>query len=745
MRKKSEKTESFSELLRAGRIRVRVPRRGAVLGLGGLLALFCGAGALLLLAGAAFNLLRFDLAAALGFAAGTSVLVWATRFFARRRGLWACAAAGLAACAVWALYPYTLLPKCRLLWVLLQNDPYLLLKFDMTEVVCLAAAALVLFLYLLAFVLHIGWAAYGLSVPLAVQTAALGQLPFWAVPMLVLFHAEAHLEAAQGGGDTVRGARRPAAGRGSLLLAAVVCACFFAGYALLEPHIDALLALPRRVQDVILPENTDAGDTGRTSAVSSGRYTTGEEALAVTLDSYPAGPFYLRNFYGGVYENGRWSAVDESEFLAELEGEGDGGALWIESGGGMYAPADAEQIVVTRLNGSAPGDYTPYHAVLWGSDGDTDRFIASESAGFGSLPTGVQYARFAENMYTAVPDSLERLRAFCRENPQSGFENTRDFILRALHGAAEYTLSPGLVPPGADPAEYFFFDNRRGYCEHFATTAALLFRLYGYPARYAVGYVADDFTRQADGAYQAVLTDREAHAWVEVFADGAWTPVEATPPGAVVEAPAENDVRPVEVLTGDAVSPSPAPTQPPKTAQAEAAGTPSPTARPTAVPQEAQTPRRIGRKSRRIGCFRAGRCRHWPLWSALRGSLPARPCFPAAGGACAVPTPARCSCSPCAFCSARGCCAASTARSGISPRACMRLYRRSPPRRRRRLRRTRFRRRSAGQSQGPPTPKFTGRAGKRRPKTAGRGGNSAFLKNTRASRAATARFLRAGA
>ena len=181
MRKKSEKTESFSELLRAGRIRVRVPRRGAVLGLGGLLALFCGAGALLLLAGAAFNLLRFDLAAALGFAAGTSVLVWATRLFARRRGLWACAAAGLAACVVWALYPYTLLPKCRLLWVLLQNDPYLLLKFDMTEVVCLAAAAIVLLLYLLAFVLHIGWAAYGLSVPFAVQTAALGKLPFWAV------------------------------------------------------------------------------------------------------------------------------------------------------------------------------------------------------------------------------------------------------------------------------------------------------------------------------------------------------------------------------------------------------------------------------------------------------------------------------------------------------------------------------------------------------------------------------------
>lgn len=600
MRKKSEKTESFSEPLRAGRIRMRVPHRGAMLGLGGLLALFCGAGALLLLAEAAFNLLRFELLKPLCFAAAASVLVWTAHLFARHRALWACAAAGLAAGAVWMLHPLTLLPKCRLLWVLLQNDPYMLLKFDMTEVICLAASALVLLLYLLVFAARAGWTVYGLSLPLAAVTASLGRFPFWAVPMLALFHAEAHLEAVQSRGPEPRGARRPAAGRGSLLLAAVICVCFFAGYAVLEPHMDALLALPRRVQDVILPENTDAGDTGRTSAVSSGRYTTGEEALAVTLDSYPAGPVYLRNFYGGVYENGRWSAVDESEFLAESEGEGEaGGVLWSESDGHstiMRGPADTELIVVTRLNGSAPGDYTPYHAVLWGSDGDTDRFIASESAGWDGLPEDVgQYAHFAENMYTAVPDSLGRLRAFCRENPQSGFESTRDFILRTLRGTAEYTLSPGLVPPGADPAEYFFFDNRRGYCEHFATTAALLFRLYGYPARYAVGYVAEDFVLQADGTYQAVLTDREAHAWVEVFADGAWVPVEATPPGAVVEAQAGDDVKPIEALTvspsptAAADSPSPAPTQPPQ-AQAGAAGTPSPTAKPTAVPQATPRP-----------------------------------------------------------------------------------------------------------------------------------------------------------
>ena len=42
MWKKSGKTESFSEPLRAGRIRVRETARRAPLGLAGLLALFCG-------------------------------------------------------------------------------------------------------------------------------------------------------------------------------------------------------------------------------------------------------------------------------------------------------------------------------------------------------------------------------------------------------------------------------------------------------------------------------------------------------------------------------------------------------------------------------------------------------------------------------------------------------------------------------------------------------------------------------
>ncbi len=634
---KSKKTESSSETLRVGSVSVREAARHAPLGLTGLAALFCGAGAVLLLAEATFNLLVFDCRIALLFTAGTSVLIWVTRLFTRYRGLWACVAAGVAALAVWRWEPDALLPRCRLLWRLTLENPYALSELDMTQVICLAAVVFVLLLYLVAFVFRLSWIAYGVSLPFTILAAALGRLPFWPVPMLLLFHTQAHLESARRQPPAQHRdmrSRRRASGHGSMLLAAVCLAAFFGVYAVLQPHMDAILALPRRVQAVLLPDNTDADDPDRTSAVSSGRYITGDDVLAVTVDVRPEGPIYLRNFLGGVYESGRWSAVDATAVFEALEADGlDHAREWMENGAYMrcaLAGEQAQTLVVTRLNGSAAGDYTPYGAQLQSTSDNRDSFAyypqAAETSASGaaifpidslllhSEPNGgemqtsggtARYAQFVEEAYAAVPDALEQLRAFCRENPQTGFENVRAFILETLHATTEYTLSPGLVPPGTDPAEYFLFYNKRGYCEHYATTAALLFRLYGYPARYVTGYVADGFHRQADGSYAAVLTDREAHAWIEVFVNGAWVPVEATPPGSVVDArpegaataspEAEETMQPTETPSPTATATA-SPT--PQTQENAVTATETPVPRPTGVrPDETESA-----------------LREWPAW-----------------------------------------------------------------------------------------------------------------------------------
>ena len=80
--------------------------------------------------------------------------------------------------------------------------------------------------------------------------------------------------------------------------------------------------------------------------------------------------------------------------------------------------------------------------------------------------------------------------------------------------------------------EYFLFDNHLGYCQHYASAATLLYRMYGIPARYVTGYKANRrvFTETENGEWIASVTGTEAHAWTEIFMEGyGWIPVEVTP------------------------------------------------------------------------------------------------------------------------------------------------------------------------------------------------------------------------
>ncbi len=82
-------------------------------------------------------------------------------------------------------------------------------------------------------------------------------------------------------------------------------------------------------------------------------------------------------------------------------------------------------------------------------------------------------------------------------------------------------------PPAADgpPLVSFAARTRAGYCQHYAGAMAVMLRLLGIPARVAVGFTSG--TRKDD---KWVVTDHEAHAWVEVwFAGQGWVPFDPTP------------------------------------------------------------------------------------------------------------------------------------------------------------------------------------------------------------------------
>jgi transglutaminase-like putative cysteine protease len=73
--------------------------------------------------------------------------------------------------------------------------------------------------------------------------------------------------------------------------------------------------------------------------------------------------------------------------------------------------------------------------------------------------------------------------------------------------------------------EPFLFKVKRGYCEQFASSFAVMARTLGLPSRVAVGFVPGESV--PGGLYR--VRGKDAHTWPEVFIDGKWLSFEPTP------------------------------------------------------------------------------------------------------------------------------------------------------------------------------------------------------------------------
>jgi transglutaminase-like putative cysteine protease len=76
-----------------------------------------------------------------------------------------------------------------------------------------------------------------------------------------------------------------------------------------------------------------------------------------------------------------------------------------------------------------------------------------------------------------------------------------------------YTLNPTPML-GTNTIDQFLFEQQRGFCGHYASAAAYIFRSAGIPARVVSGYLGGEFN--ASSGYYSIR-QYEAHAWVEVY------------------------------------------------------------------------------------------------------------------------------------------------------------------------------------------------------------------------------------
>jgi len=176
---------------------------------------------------------------------------------------------------------------------------------------------------------------------------------------------------------------------------------------------------------------------------------------------------------------------------------------------------------------TALGDVFPHPAPAPGT-----RYLAltlrSDARTFPGKPTA---GRHEDARYVELPPARELgvdLSAHARRIFAGGGEDVPGKV-RSLerYFARGFRYSQNaLWRSGKSPLAAFLEDEKVGNCTYFATASALLLRAAGVSTRLAAGFLGTEWD-EAGG--EAVIRDRTAHAWIEVYLPGdGWHPVDPT-------------------------------------------------------------------------------------------------------------------------------------------------------------------------------------------------------------------------
>ena len=319
-----------------------------------------------------------------------------------------------------------------------------------------------------------------------------------------------------------------------------------------------------------------------------------KELLEVT--STESGIFYLRGYSMQRFDGNIW--VDNSDVIGAHYGitTPEVTPATLMSIYGWYNPnyeAKLVNMTVNKTGDSTDIAYMPYHTYripigIWGDDTDSGLVVVrnnnansyfvpyrtlSMPIGLGSLYS-VEFYHPEADVFSMAEEIPEEAMWYVPREVYTGYVASQylhidavtaiglkeiaeeagitadadraviaDKVAGFISSSAQYTLSPRPIPYDEDFTLYFLQTAKRGYCIHFATAATLMLRTLGVPARFTSGFLAvippDEVGRTV------ALTDRHAHAWVEVFYDDiGWLPLEVTPasqmtgiPGASGQAP----------------------------------------------------------------------------------------------------------------------------------------------------------------------------------------------------------------
>ena len=141
-------------------------------------------------------------------------------------------------------------------------------------------------------------------------------------------------------------------------------------------------------------------------------------------------------------------------------------------------------------------------------------------------------SRDLERRYLQLPPQLpQRVRDLARQitrgtrGPQDAAVTIRSYLVDHY----PYNLRVAQPSWDQDFVDWFLFEAKQGYCNHFASAMVVLCRCVGVPARLVTGYVPGELSPEQADTYE--VQEKDAHSWVEVFIGGlGWQTLDPTPP-----------------------------------------------------------------------------------------------------------------------------------------------------------------------------------------------------------------------
>jgi hypothetical protein len=331
---------------------------------------------------------------------------------------------------------------------------------------------------------------------------------------------------------------------------------------------------------------TNGGILGTTNGISFN----GSKAMIINTEPFNY-TMYLRGYVAGTYENNQWQPLETNSTIKKISEDISENGRWIQDYDSLLL-SDSDEVTrssdaemdITIKGACSKFVYAPYgcdysysNAVMNTSGGmtpyndsyvrisqsnknytvfyktfetpswllRTDNLVDADLDHFSPKfrPSTDLYKEYVKLNYTntAKLDSLDAVyneicEKYLRSDPEYCSYSEIYSAIKNYFSDNKFTYdtNPGKTPDGEDFLDYFLTKQKKGYCTYFATAGTQLMRKFGYPARYIEGYMILpsqlDTAVKDGGRYELVVKDKCAHAWTEVFIEGAgWMPAEFTP------------------------------------------------------------------------------------------------------------------------------------------------------------------------------------------------------------------------